>query len=162
MVKRRGDFFRLTVEDLETLERFARKSAENLYAAIAAARVGGRWRASSTRSGIPQVGEQTAIDLAALAGRARAPDDAGRRRLARPRFARSTELRRGDRGAGARSTEVPGIGPTVAASLGALVHRRGDARRPRELVEAGVEPGAAGVRAAGAAAAGPLDGKTWS
>ncbi|HEX8026012.1 MAG TPA: NAD-dependent DNA ligase LigA, partial [Candidatus Limnocylindrales bacterium] len=31
LVKRRGDFFRLTVEDLEGLERYARKSAENLY-----------------------------------------------------------------------------------------------------------------------------------
>ena len=34
LVKRRGDFYRLSVEDLESLERFARKSAENLYAAI--------------------------------------------------------------------------------------------------------------------------------
>ena len=37
-VKRRGDFFRLTVEDLEGLDRFARKSAENLEAAIERAR----------------------------------------------------------------------------------------------------------------------------
>ena len=34
LVKRRGDFYRLTVEDLEGLDRFARKSAENLYASI--------------------------------------------------------------------------------------------------------------------------------
>src|SRR5437773_1390521 len=34
MVKRRGDFYRLSVDELETLERFARRSAENLYAAI--------------------------------------------------------------------------------------------------------------------------------
>ena len=31
LIRRRGDFYRLTVEDLETLDRFARKSAENLY-----------------------------------------------------------------------------------------------------------------------------------
>ncbi len=30
LVKKRGDFFRLTVEDLESLDRFGRKSAENL------------------------------------------------------------------------------------------------------------------------------------
>ncbi len=35
----RGDFFRLSVEDLESLDRFARKSAENLYASIQRARV---------------------------------------------------------------------------------------------------------------------------
>ena len=34
LVKTRGDFYRLTVEDLESLDRFARKSAENLYASI--------------------------------------------------------------------------------------------------------------------------------
>ena len=33
LIQRRGDFFRLTVEDLETLDRFGRKSAENLHAA---------------------------------------------------------------------------------------------------------------------------------
>ena len=32
LVKKRGDFFRLSVEDLEGLERFGRKSAENLHA----------------------------------------------------------------------------------------------------------------------------------
>ncbi|HEY7599379.1 MAG TPA: NAD-dependent DNA ligase LigA, partial [Candidatus Limnocylindrales bacterium] len=38
LVKRRGDFFRLTVADFESLERFARKSAENLHASIQRAR----------------------------------------------------------------------------------------------------------------------------
>ena len=38
LVKRRGDFFRLSVEDLEGLDRFGRKSAENLHAAIQKAR----------------------------------------------------------------------------------------------------------------------------
>ncbi|MGP1674757.1 MAG: NAD-dependent DNA ligase LigA, partial [Candidatus Limnocylindrales bacterium] len=40
MVGSRADFFRLTVEDLESLERFARKSAENLHRRIERARVG--------------------------------------------------------------------------------------------------------------------------
>ncbi|MFL5687640.1 MAG: NAD-dependent DNA ligase LigA, partial [Chloroflexota bacterium] len=34
LVKRRGDFYRLSVEDLEALDRFARKSAENLHGRI--------------------------------------------------------------------------------------------------------------------------------
>ena len=34
LVKSRGDFYRLKVEDLESLDRFARKSAENLAASI--------------------------------------------------------------------------------------------------------------------------------
>ena len=34
LVKTRGDFYRLTVEDLEGLDRFGRKSAENLHRAI--------------------------------------------------------------------------------------------------------------------------------
>ena len=38
LVTKRGDFFRLSVEDLEGLDRFGRKSAENLHAAIQKAR----------------------------------------------------------------------------------------------------------------------------
>src|SRR4029079_16754576 len=38
LVRKRGDFYRLSVEDLEGLERFARKSAENLHRAIEKAR----------------------------------------------------------------------------------------------------------------------------
>ena len=34
LIKRRGDFYRLAVEDFETLERYGRKSAENLFRAI--------------------------------------------------------------------------------------------------------------------------------
>ncbi|MGI8534249.1 MAG: NAD-dependent DNA ligase LigA, partial [Candidatus Limnocylindrales bacterium] len=34
MVRRRGDFYRLTLEQLESLDRFARKSAQNLMASI--------------------------------------------------------------------------------------------------------------------------------
>src|SRR5690349_4846326 len=63
MVKRRGDFFRLSVEDLESLDRFARKSAENLHAAIAKARRRELARIIAAL-GIPQVGWTTAIELA--------------------------------------------------------------------------------------------------
>ena len=58
-------------------------------------------------------------------------------------------------------TEVPGIGPTVAAALGRWFSD--DATRDvlRELVEVGVVPERPAVRPPGeAAAAGPLDGRT--
>ncbi len=63
LVRSRGDFFRLRVDDLESLDRFARKSAENLTAAIERARRRPLARILNAL-GIPQVGEQTAIDLA--------------------------------------------------------------------------------------------------
>src|SRR4051812_35011161 len=63
LVKRRGDFFRLSVEDLEGLERFGRKSAENLHASIAKARRRPLERVLAGL-GIPQVGFTTAIELA--------------------------------------------------------------------------------------------------
>src|SRR5512143_573339 len=62
MVKRRGDFFRLTVEDLESLDRFARKSAENLHNAIQKVRRRPLERVIASL-GIPQVGWTTAIEL---------------------------------------------------------------------------------------------------
>ena len=47
LVRKRGDFFRLSVEDLESLDRFARKSAENLKASIDKARVRPLFRSST-------------------------------------------------------------------------------------------------------------------
>ena len=52
------------VEDLESLDRFARKSAENLHRAIQRARVGRPLERIIAALGIPQVGWTTAIDLA--------------------------------------------------------------------------------------------------
>ena len=84
-------------------------------------RGGGRSRGSSTRSASRRSASTTAIDLA--------------RWLAVQRAARTAT---GSVGAAARScgavardeperfAEVEGVGPTVAASLGALLHRRGD------------------------------------
>ena len=63
LVKRRGDFYRLSVEDLEGLERFARRSAENLHAAIQKSRRRPLERIIAAL-GIPQVGWTTAIELA--------------------------------------------------------------------------------------------------
>ena len=49
LLKEPADIFRLDVETLEGLDRYARKSAENLMPP-SRARGGGRWPASSTRS----------------------------------------------------------------------------------------------------------------
>jgi DNA ligase (NAD+) len=164
MVHSRADFFRLTVEQLETLERFARKSAENLAGRIARARVGRPLARVLNGLGMPQVGEQTAIDLANwLAERVR-PDDyppPDGDVVPDPWFAAvEAELRRIGTEAPETFTEVPGIGPTVAAALGRWFSD--DATRDvlRELVEVGVVPERPTVRPAGEGSAGPLDGKT--
>jgi len=59
-----ADLYRLTVEQIEGLDRFARKSAENLYASIQRSRRRPLWRILHGL-GIRHVGSQTAIDLAA-------------------------------------------------------------------------------------------------
>src|SRR5258706_12697970 len=64
LVKRRGDFYPRSVDDLEGLERFARKSAENLPTAIQKSRRRPLERIIASL-GIPQVGWTTAIELAA-------------------------------------------------------------------------------------------------
>ena len=58
-----ADLFGLSVETLEGLDRYARKSAENLHAAIQNARRRPLARILNSL-GIRHVGEQTAIDLA--------------------------------------------------------------------------------------------------
>jgi len=75
LVTKRGDFFRLSVEDLEGLERFGRKSAENLHANIQKAKHRPLERIIASL-GIPQVGWTTAIELAHwLAAEVPAGDD---------------------------------------------------------------------------------------
>ena len=132
MIHSRADIFRLTVEDFESLERFARKSAENLPDASSERASAGRSRACSTASGMPQVGEQTAIDLAGWLRR-------GSGRRVPPPTARSCRiLVRGGRGrtpAAATDepediTEVSGIGGSVATAVGRWFTDDGHARRP--------------------------------
>ena len=151
LVKRRGDFYRLTVEDLESLERFARKSAENLYAAIQKSRRRPLERVIAAL-GIPQVGWTTAIELAAwLAAEVPAGDEWLQRAAAH------LELVATD--APERFAEVEGIGPTVSAALAAWFGRGGPGRGVLEdLADAGVEVELPAPRIA--AAAGPLSGKT--
>jgi DNA ligase (NAD+) len=152
MVKRRGDFFRLSVEDLESLDRFARKSAENLHTAIQKARRRPLERVIASL-GIPQVGWTTAIELAHwLAGAV--PDGT------EPWLVRAAALLQ------ATATEHPeafeeldGVGPTLAASLSAYFRSGGPGEGVLEdLAEAGVEVELPAPRAA--AAEGPLAGKT--
>ncbi len=165
LVHSRADFFRLTVEDLESLDRFARKSAENLHGRIARARVGRPLARVLNGLGMPQVGEQTAIDLATwLAERVRPdgypPPDGDV--VPDPWFAAvEAELRRIGTEEPDTFTEVPGIGPTVAAALGRWFADEATRDILRELVGVVVVPERPAVRPAGeAAAAGPLEGKT--
>jgi len=164
MVHSRADFFRLTVEQLESLERFARKSAENLHGRIERARVGRPMARILNGLGMPQVGEQTAIDLAQwLAERVRPdawpePDGAV---VPDPWFAAAeAELRRIGTDEPDTFTAVPGIGPTVATALGRWFADEATRDVLRELVEVGVVPERPTVRPAGEGSAGPLDGLT--
>jgi DNA ligase (NAD+) len=159
LVKTRGDFFRLTVDDLEGLERFGRKSAENLAASIERARRRPLARILNAL-GIPQVGEQTAIDLARWIATTWPPAED------EPMGGEAGWLARVSRELPAtdpeRFAEVPGIGPTVAASIGRYLGDEVTADVLDDLVRAGVEPDRPAPQPApGAAAeAGPLAGKT--
>ena len=147
LVKRRGDFYRLSVEDLETLDRFARKSAENLHRAIQRSRRRPLERIIAAL-GIPQVGWTTAIDLAVwLAEQVPARDGepmAGRDGwLARAAAFLATTAREQPE----RFEEVAGVGPTVAASIARYFAEEGGAEVLDDLVDAGVEPELAGAPA---------------
>jgi DNA ligase (NAD+) len=165
LVRSRADFFRLTVEDLEGLERFARKSAENLHGRIQRARVGRPLARVLNGLGIPQVGESTAIDLARwLAMRVR-PEDyppAAADAVPDPWFAAvDTELRRIAAESPETLTEVEGIGPTVAAAIARYFADPATGAALTELVRAGVVPERPDVPPPGAALAeGPLAGRS--
>lgn len=62
-VMKPADLYRLTIEDLATLEGFKRKAAENLYEALQKSKQAPFWRVLYGL-GIPHVGAQTAKDLA--------------------------------------------------------------------------------------------------
>jgi len=154
LVKTRGDFFRLTVDELAGLDRFARKSAENLKSAIDKSRRRPLARVLNAL-GIPQVGEQTAIDLAAwIVERwpAEGIDAAEWTAL----VARSLTTVTAE-----ELEEVPGIGAVVAGSIAGYFGAPETAAVLADLVDAGVvaEPPARRV-APGRGSAGPLAGKT--
>ncbi|HEX6473547.1 MAG TPA: BRCT domain-containing protein, partial [Candidatus Limnocylindria bacterium] len=150
-----ADLFKLDVETLEGLDRYARKSAENLHAAIQGARRRPLARIVNSL-GIRHVGFQTAIDLAnwltAETPRAEGESEADwtRRVADRLRGASAAEL-----------TAVFGVGNVVAEGIAAYfadehtsgtLHALIDAGVTAEAPEAGAAPPEAGT--------GPLAGKT--
>jgi DNA ligase (NAD+) len=149
LIKKRGDFYRLSVEDLEGLERFGRKSAENLHGAIQRSRRRPLERIIAAL-GIPQVGWTTAIELAYwLPTDVPAGDDWLRR--AAVHIARVAAEEPG------RFEEIEGIGPVVAKSLAAWFAPDGAGNGVLEdLADAGVEAELPAPRAV--AASGPLSG----
>ena len=158
LVRKRGDFYRLSVEDLEGLERFARKSAENLHRAIEKSRRRPLERVIAAL-GIPQVGWTTAIELAPwLVAEVDHPAGPGWLTAAGDRLkAIATE-------APERFAEVPGVGPTVSAALAAWFGPGGAGEGVlADLDDAGVDAELPAPRPAGdgdSAATGPLAGKT--
>ncbi|HET9613355.1 MAG TPA: NAD-dependent DNA ligase LigA, partial [Candidatus Limnocylindrales bacterium] len=161
LVRRRGDFFRLTVEDLEGLERFGRKSAENLHASIQNARRRPLERILASL-GIPQVGWTTAIELARwLVAEVPGPEDG----LGDAVWLRAAAAHLGQIATDepARFEEVEGIGPTVAAALAAWFGTDGPGVAVLDdLADAGVVAELPAPRPAGggAASTGPLAGKS--
>jgi DNA ligase (NAD+) len=151
LVKTRGDFFRLTIDDLEGLDRFARKSAENLHANIQKARRRPLERVIAAL-GIPQVGWTTAIELAPWLVAEVGPGDAFLRRAA-------AELRRIATDEPERFQEIDGVGPTVAGALASWFGPTGDGGAILEdLADAGLEVELPAPRTT--AATGPLAGRT--
>jgi DNA ligase (NAD+) len=155
LVKKRGDFYRLSVDDLVSLDRFGRKSAENLAASIERSRRRPLARILNAL-GIPQVGEQTAIDLAAWIAE-RYPAEGIEPAEWTALVARELPL------APAQAfTEVPGVGAVVGAAIAGYFGARETAAVLEDLVAAGVValPPARRAAPGSDAAAGPLAGKT--
>ena len=160
LMREPADLFGLGIETLEGLDRYARKSAENLHAAIAGARRRPLPRILNAL-GMRHVGEQTAIDLGAwlvheapraLGGDGAAEDEATwtRRVADRLRSATAEEL-----------TAVFGVGQVVAEAIAGYFREPHTAGTLHALLDAGVlaeapQPGAEAVPAA----SGPLAGKT--
>ena len=154
LVREPADIFRLDIETLESLDRFARKSAENLKGAIDDARRRPLSRIINSL-GIRHVGAQTAIDLAAWltreTPRAQDEDDAAwtRRVADRLREASADEL-----------TAVFGVGAVVADGIARFFADEHTRDLLHRLVEAGVSAEAPAPGAATAPAEGPLSGRT--
>jgi DNA ligase (NAD+) len=153
LVKLPADFYRLTLEDILSLERYAQKSAENLLASIEGTRTRPLARILNGL-GIRHVGEQTAIDLANWI-RAEWPPAEGEPDVAWTHRV-ADELARTP---AEHFEAVPGVGATVAASIGRFFADDVTGRLLGELVDVGVvaQPPAPRPVEAGE---GPLAGKT--
>ncbi|MGH2799759.1 MAG: NAD-dependent DNA ligase LigA, partial [Thermoleophilaceae bacterium] len=132
LVREPADIFRLDLETLEGLDRFARKSAENLHAAIEGARQRPLHRIVNSL-GIRHVGYQTAIDLAAWLA-SETPREADEDE-------QSWTRRVADRLRGASAEElvtVCGIGAVVAEAIARFFDDEHTSRTLDRLVAAGV------------------------
>jgi DNA ligase (NAD+) len=134
LVKSVADLFRLTTDDLKGLEGFADLSARNLVEAIDRAKHPTLARFVYAL-GIPQIGTETARDLAQHFGGLTAIEQAGDDAL----------------------TAVPGIGDTVAQAIRSFFDQRENYRIIERCLEAGVAP----VAPEKPAASGALIGKTF-
>jgi DNA ligase (NAD+) len=132
LVKEPADLYRLALDDLLGLERYAEKSAQNLLQQIEASRTPplGRFLYAL---GIPQVGDATGDLLAGEFGS-----------LERLRAATEEEL-----------LKVEGLGPSMAREIRLFLDGHGG-ELIDHLLEAGVRP-----QAAAPPAEGPLTGKTF-
>jgi DNA ligase (NAD+) len=154
LVTEPADLYRLSVEAIEGLDRFARKSAENLFGAIEKSRVRPLWRILNAL-GIRHVGEQTAIDLAGWLARDVPPTKGESaaswtaRAVARVSSATAEDL-----------VAVYGVGAVVAESIAQFFRDEHTGEVLRHLVEAGVSAELPDLTAATAAEEGPLAGKT--
>ena len=154
LVREPADVFRLDLETLQSLDRFARRSAENLMSAIDAARQRPLSRIINAL-GIRHVGEQTAIDLGAWLTREtpRTADESAadwtRRVAERLRSADADEL-----------TAVYGIGRVVAEGIAGFFADEHTRELLHRLMEAGVEAEAPAHGASTGPVEGPLSGKT--
>lgn len=116
LVKNAADFFSLTMGDLEPLERFAEKSAENLIVAIAEAKLVTLPR-FIFGLGIHHVGEETALALAQHFGT-----------LQKIQSSSLEDLQL-----------VPDIGPRVASSLFEFLNDKNNQELISDLQEVGVK-----------------------
>jgi len=153
LVKTPADFYRLTLDDVLGLERYARKSAENLIASIERSRTRPLARILNAL-GIRHVGEQTAIDLADWIADEWPPAEGGSDAAWTRRIA--DELARTP---AERFEAVPGVGATVAASIGRFFADEVTGRLLGELVAVGVVAQPPAPRPVGVGE-GPLAGKT--
>jgi DNA ligase (NAD+) len=132
LVTEPADLYRLSLEELKGLERYAEKSAQNLHDQIQRSRTPALGRFLNGL-GIPQVGDATADLLAAEFGS-----------LERLRGASEEDL-----------VAVEGLGPNMAREIRLFFEGHGG-EMIDHLLEAGVRPQQAEARAEG-----PLTGKTF-
>jgi DNA ligase (NAD+) len=132
-----GDLYDLTPEQLIQLERMGKKSAEKLVLNIAESRTRGLARVLNALS-IRHVGTRVATTIAQHFGSMDAVVNASEEDLA----------------------NVEDVGPVIAQSVHHFLHCEHGERAIRRLREVGVDMTAPQKRAATAATAGPLSGKT--